>query len=386
MSGSSLQELLRKSHRDELVPLADRLGVKHAGMKLATLATAIEARLRQAASHQVLDAVRHRGRLPPYDEVLRQVGQRLGLSVPADPELAELAIVRRVLEREWAELSDEERARKWAELDLQPPIPLDGEEAARLLEARHPQGFGWFLTRMVREPVMPLPGCLMLLWLARPRDDLAVPAIVAVSRLRQAVRHRVTVGIVGSPSSGKDAAMRALFGIETGNVHPVAGSTREVEIRRLAGASALYVVNTPGMGDVVESVTEEARQVLDHIDLFVYLVNAQGGVQEREKADHQACVRRGRPVLVVVNKVDTLRPADRDRLVADCRAKLGAAEEDVLAAAFDPLPQLSEEPIGVEPVQAWITRHLEELGKDARELPWTAPAAPSPPHRGRGMG
>ncbi|MCB9686343.1 MAG: 50S ribosome-binding GTPase [Alphaproteobacteria bacterium] len=369
---SELTELLRKCHRDELLPLAEQLRIKHEGMKLASLASAIDARLRHAATHQLLNALRHGGRPPPYDEVLRDVGMRLGLQVPLDPELAELAIVRQQVMREWEGLPDEERARRWEEVAGEPPVPLDGTRAAQLLEVRHPQGFGLFLTRLVTEPVLPMPGCLLLLWLGRPRDELAIPAILAVSRLRQSVRHRVTVGIVGSPSSGKDAAMGAIFGMPTGNVNPVAGSTKEVEIRRLPEASALFVVNTPGMGDVVESVTEEARQVLDHIDVFVYLVNAQGGVQAREKADHAACVARRRPVLVVVNKVDTLRPADRDRLLEDCRKKLGVGEEDLLAAAFDPLPQLSETPIGVDEVREWLRSRLERLGKDPRELPWVS--------------
>jgi tRNA U34 5-carboxymethylaminomethyl modifying GTPase MnmE/TrmE len=220
---------------------------------------------------------------------------------------------------------------------------------------------------------VPLPGCFLLLWLARPRDEVVIPAVVEICRLRTTMRHRVTVGIVGSPSSGKDAALGAIFGMPTGNVDPVAGSTRQVEIRRLPQATALFVVNTPGMGDVIEAVTEEARQVLDHIDVYVYLVNAQGGVQAREKADHEACRRRGRPVLVVVNKIDTLRPDDRQRFLDDCKAKLRVGEGDLLGAAFDPLPQLSETPIGVDPVRTWIQSRLVDLGKDAAELPWNTP-------------
>ena len=134
------------------------------------------------------------------------------------------------------------------------------------IERRAPHGFGMFLTRLVTDPPAPLPGILALFWLARPRDDLALPAVIEICRLRSAVRHRVTVGIVGSPSSGKDAAMAAIFGIHTGNIDPVAGSTKQVEIRRLPESTALYVVNTPGMGDVIESVTEEARQVLDQAE------------------------------------------------------------------------------------------------------------------------
>jgi translation elongation factor EF-G len=161
-----------------------------------------------------------------------------------------------------------------------------------------------------------------------------------------------------------------MFGIDSGNISPIAGSTTTVAITRLPDATALFVVNTPGMGDVVASVTEEARQVLDHIDVYVYVINAQGGVQARELEDYRRCLATGRPVLVVVNKVDTLRPADRERYLRDAREKLQAPPEDFLDAAFDPLPQLSESPIGVDAVREWLAATLERMGKRRSELPW----------------
>lgn len=377
MNDADLVELLRKCHRDELEPLAVMLGIKPKGMALATLARAIDTRFRRAATSELFTLYRG-GEPPEYPLVLRHIATRLGIDVPLSAPIAELAIVRQQVRKKWASMPASERAERWAEAGGAEPSPTEGDQAIHALERAHRHGVGLFLTRLVTEPVLPLPGCLMLLWLARPRDDLALPAVIEISRLRHTVIHRVTVGLVGSPSSGKDAAMAAIFGIETGNVNPVAGSTKSVEIRRLPRSTALHVVNTPGMGDVIEAVTEEARQVLDHIDVYVYLVNAQGGVQARELADFEACRRRGRPVLVVVNKIDTLRPDDRDRFVADCRKKLGVTGEDLLAAAFDPLPQLSESPIGVDAVRAWLERHLEELGKDRRELPWVGVPDPGP--------
>ena len=161
-----------------------------------------------------------------------------------------------------------------------------------------------------------------------------------------------------------------MFGIDSGNIDPVAGSTREVTITRLPGAVALFLVNTPGMGDVLEAVTAEARQILDHVDLFVYVLNAQGGVQAREKSDVDAIVARGRPVLVTVNKVDTIREEDRGRYVEDAQRRLGVPAEDFLAVAFDPLPQLASAPLGVADVRDWLADHLEALGKDRAEVPW----------------
>ncbi|MCA9572384.1 MAG: 50S ribosome-binding GTPase, partial [Myxococcales bacterium] len=275
-----------------------------------------------------------------------------------------------------------ERERVWRRLQLELPVPAEGHQALVSMSERLKQGAkygvgvmalgGLRALPLLFPPLVPLAGVLMVGWFGRAREDVLLPAVLEVSALRQTVRHRVTIGVVGSPSSGKDAAIKAIFGLDSGNVNPVAGSTKAVEITRLPDATALYVVNTPGMGDVIEQVTEEARQVLDLIDVFVYIVNAQGGVQARELADHRACVARDRPVLAVVNKIDTLRESDRERYLADARSKLGVPGEDFLAAAFDPLPQLSDTPIGLEAVRDWIATHLLELGKDPAELPWVA--------------
>ncbi len=370
-----LLELLRKCHRSELLPLAEALRIKHANMRLSDLTRAIDGRLRRAATNDVANIFKRWGEGPPYGEVLRRAGVRLGLDLPSDDVvIAEHALALEHTRQRWHLLPDRERDARWQEALGDPPTPEEGEMALALLEHKHRRKISYHVTKLVNEPPGPMPGCLFLFWLARPRFELVMPALMEVARLRQSVRYRVTVGVVGSPSSGKDAAIGALFGIETNNVNPIAGSTKTVEITQLPGPTALFVVNTPGMGDVIEDVTEEARQILDHIDVYLYVVNAQGGVQAREKADYEACVATGRPVVAVVNKIDTLREEDRQRYLEDARHKLQTRPGDFFATAFDPLPQLSETPIGIEPVQQWLTDRLVELGKDPTELPWMADA------------
>ena len=378
----SLEELLRHCHRDELLPLCQALRIRPDGLGLGTLATVAAATLRRRGGNDVANLVLRAGDGPSYDTVLRGLSTRCGVAAPppagtaatASPaptvEELELAIVGWSMGLAWPALTDEQRAAMWSKLDLPPPVPSAGDPAVRLAETALEGRYGYAASAAalgVASRIVPLAGCLAMLWLTRPDDAVLVPAVLHVARVRQIVRHRVTVGLVGSPSSGKDAAIRALFGVDSGNIHPIAGSTREVAITRLPGATALYVVNTPGLGDVVERVTEEARQVLHHIDVYLYLVNAQGGVQQRERADYLRCRETGRPVLAVLNKIDTLRAEDRERFVEDTRRKLGA-DATVVAAAFDPLPQLSPEPIGVDLVRQWIRARLTELGKDPAEL------------------
>ena len=365
-------ELLRKAHRSELVPLARCLGVDPGALPLDKLAAAVDRRLRRAGAHEIANAVKRKGDGPPYAEVLDGFGARHRMELPSDPEAAELAVLRWWLDRFWSQMDADTRSSVWTLMEGEAPPPADPSTALATIDSEDPHGY--LVTRpglkMLVVAPTPAAGCLTMWFLGKPRDDLLLPGILEVAKLRQSIRHRVTVGVVGSPSCGKDAAIKAIFGIDSGNVNPVAGSTKTVEISRLEQSTALFVVNTPGMGDVIEEVTEAAREVLDLIDVYVYVLNSQGGVQARELADYQGCVASGRPVMVVVNKIDTLRERDRERYLADARQKLGAAEGDFFAAAFDPLPQLHDGPIGLQEVRDWIATELTGLGKDRSELPW----------------
>ena len=384
-TADSLADLLRRAHRDELLPLARVLGVNPTGLGFAVLCRNLDVRLRQVGGHELLNIVLRKGAGPTYADVLTALADRLDVALPPEPrelEDVELRILDRWLAESWDELTPEQRRQVWERLGLTDPLPGSGSDAAAAAHQRLGARFGYEVAALTEGgpariaglalvPLLgPFAGVALAMWLFRPKDDVLLPAVLEVCRLRQTVRHRVTIGIVGSPSSGKDACIRAVFGIDTGNIDPVAGSTREVTITRLPGATALFLVNTPGMGDVLEAVTAEARQILDHVDLFVYVLNAQGGVQAREKSDVDAIVARRRPVLVAVNKIDTLRDEDRARYLEDAQRRLGVRAEDLLAVAFDPLPQLAEAPLGVAAVRDWLADHLQALGKDRAEVPW----------------
>lgn len=376
-----LAELLRRSHRDELLPLARALSVNPEGLGLSQLATALDLTLRRAGGHVLVNILRG-GQGPPYGRTLRRVARLVKLKVAPDAndEVIEMALLSASLRAAWERLEPTTRSKAWGVLGMDGEPPTNGRRALDVAKGRLGRSTGYQIAAVLAGsmaarvvtlallPLAPLGVLGAVWWFGRPRLDSLLPAIVEVARLRQIVRHRITIGIVGSPSSGKDAALKALFGVDTGNVHPIAGSTREVAIHRVQGATALYVVNTPGLGDVEAAVNEETKQVLDHIDLYLYLVNAQGGVQAREKADWDRVVASGRPALAVLNKVDTLRERDRPRLMADVRARLGIEDRQLLAVAFDPLPQLEPAPLGVDGVRAWLREALGELGKDITEL------------------
>ena len=396
-----LHRLFGRCHRDELLPLAALVGVAHRGVGLDLLARNVARATRRLARHGLLSALFGGGDGPDWLTVLRDLTGNPRLGFDEIPE-AEVAVVRRARTESWAPLSTEARAELWQQLGMGGTPPDSGEEAMAQAESSLGRAFGYVLTQAHKQlttskgvPVfllvlLPFAFCLhpiLILSIVvganralrsdRPR---LVAMVMHVARLRQIVLRRITVGFVGSPSTGKYAGIRAMFGIDSGNISPVAGSTTTVKIQQVPGATALYVVNTPGLGDVVQSVTDEAKQVLSHIDVYVYVVNAEGGVQARERADYKACRGSGKPVLALVNKIDLLRPRDKEKYLADAREKLGAPPGDFLAVAFDPMPELSAGPIGLEAVREWLVRALVSLDKDPTELPLLAAvpeAAPS---------
>lgn len=182
--------------------------------------------------------------------------------------------------------------------------------------------------------------------------------------LRDALSKSLTVAFLGSASSGKDSAIRAMFGLDFGDVSPIPGSTDRLRVAKLDPAGKVLLVNAPGFGDVRAEVDAVAREVLDTLDIVVYVVNCEGGATIDEKNDLARIRERGRPVLVCLNKIDLIRPAQREGFVTATLTQLEVDPKDAVVCAFDPLPQLSPEPIGVEHVIAWIGEQLAAGGKD----------------------
>lgn len=183
-------------------------------------------------------------------------------------------------------------------------------------------------------------------------------------RLQDALQQHLTVAFLGSASAGKDSAIKALFDIDFGDVSPIPGSTDRIKVAPLDKEGQVLLVNAPGFGDIRAEVDAAARKALDTLDIVVYVVNCEGGATIDERKDLDAIKALGRPVLVCLNKIDLIRQHQRAEFVAATLEQLGCDPKEAVVCAFDPLPQLSEEPIGVGAVIDWIWRQLEQSGKD----------------------
>lgn len=200
---------------------------------------------------------------------------------------------------------------------------------------------------------------------ARPAaDQVAHRWELASTEVEAALQQRLVVAFLGSASSGKDSAIRAIFGLDFGEVDPIPGSTAEVRVAPIDRDGNVLVVNAPGFGDVRQSVDQKAREVLEQLDIAIYVLNADGGATIDERRDLDAIRALGRPTLVCINKIDLIRPEQRERFVEKTLAQLAVDPRDAIVTAFDPMPALSEEPIGVDEVIGWIHKQLVSQGKD----------------------
>ena len=186
---------------------------------------------------------------------------------------------------------------------------------------------------------------------------------IAAEEAAAALTQKLVVAFLGSASSGKDSAIRAVFDVDFGEVDPIPGSTERVRVAAVDAGEQVLVVNAPGFGDVRSDVDAAARKVMAQLDLAVYVLNCDGGATIDERRDLDAIRALGRPTLVCLNKIDLIRPHQQTAFVEATLEQLGVHRSDAVITAFDPLPALYDAPIGVDEVRSWIFRRLDQQGK-----------------------
>jgi GTP-binding protein len=171
---------------------------------------------------------------------------------------------------------------------------------------------------------------------------------------------RPVLAIVGRPNVGKSTLFNRLVGRRRSIVHDVPGVTRD----RLYG-TVVYerwqatVVDTGGFeprpaSDLVAGVRSQVMAALDEADLVIFVVDGRTGLTPLDEEIAQVLRKSPRPVLLAVNKVDTLA---QDSLVADyyglgfspmitVSAEHGRGVAELLEAARELAPALPAESAG----------------------------------------
>lgn len=152
---------------------------------------------------------------------------------------------------------------------------------------------------------------------------------------------RAQMAIVGPVNAGKSTLFNALKGAEVSPVSAVPGTTRALVRERLG---PFLLIDTPGFGKVdgVDRAKVALRSV-EASDLVVLLLDGEAGLRQTDLDLFRLLQKTGRPLMVVLNKVDVLSKAELPNILTHVEKKLGtevipisAKKETGLANRFFP--------------------------------------------------
>lgn len=128
------------------------------------------------------------------------------------------------------------------------------------------------------------------------------------------VDERLKFSIIGRPNVGKSSLMNALLNEQRVVVSDIAGTTRDTVDSTLKYHGEEFVlIDTAGMrkkGKVFESVEKysllRSLRAIDRSDICLVVINAEEGIKEHDKHIAGYAIERGKGLIFVVNKWDTV--------------------------------------------------------------------------------
>ena len=130
----------------------------------------------------------------------------------------------------------------------------------------------------------------------------------------ETIDERLKFCIIGRPNVGKSSLMNALLNEERVVVSNIAGTTRDSIDSVLKYHNEEYVlIDTAGMrkkGKVFESIEKyslfRSLKAIDRSDICLVVINAEEGITEHDKHITGYAIERGKGLIFVVNKWDTV--------------------------------------------------------------------------------
>lgn len=194
-------------------------------------------------------------------------------------------------------------------------------------------------------------------------DDARLPAGVreslahdydAVQAMLEKLEHgHIHLSVFGRVSTGKSSLLNALIGEPVFATSPLHGETRlsAMEPWNEVEASGVYLIDTPGLDEAGGEDREAlAREVSGRSDLVLFVLDAD--ITESELLALKTVVAEGRPVIVVLNKIDLYTAEDRTRLIDSITGRTAGIVDPahIVAVAAEPRPAVLVEvaPDGTE--------------------------------------
>jgi len=221
-------------------------------------------------------------------------------------------------------------------------------------------------------------------------DDLEekIEKVIDFSAIDEEVEDEpyIRIAVLGKPNTGKSTLSNYLIGSESSIVSEIPGTTRDVIEGRFRHRGTLFqVMDTAGIRrkkKVQESVeyysVNRAFKTIEVSDVVLLLIDAEEGLTDQDKKIAQQAVKRGKGILIVLNKWDKVKEMpnqmqaiqDRVRYVfpilsfaptVPISAKTGEGIEKLLSNVYSVWKQLNrriETPVVNELIQD-LTEHLQ---------------------------
>ena len=129
---------------------------------------------------------------------------------------------------------------------------------------------------------------------------------------------RLKFSVVGRPNVGKSSLINALLNEDRVIVSDVAGTTRDaVDTTMKYNGEEYVVIDTAGMrkkGKIYENIEKysllRSMKAIDRSDVCLLVINAEEGIIEHDKHIASYALEKGKGLIIVVNKWDTVENAN----------------------------------------------------------------------------
>ena len=142
-------------------------------------------------------------------------------------------------------------------------------------------------------------------------------------------RHSINLVVLGKPNTGKSTLTNLLTGLDLSIVSPIAGTTRDVVKGGFSyKGNEFTILDTAGIRrktkveeDVEYYSVNRAIKTIDEADVVLLVVDAIEGLSEQDKKIANLIVRRGKGVVIVLNKTDLLKGLPNERQAIEDRVR-----------------------------------------------------------------
>ncbi len=129
---------------------------------------------------------------------------------------------------------------------------------------------------------------------------------------------RLKFSLIGRPNVGKSSLINALLNEERVIVSDVAGTTRDaIDTVLKYNGEEFVMIDTAGMrkrGRIYESIEKysymRSMKAIDRSDICLLVINAEEGIIEHDKHIASYVLEKGKGLIIVVNKWDTIKDGD----------------------------------------------------------------------------